>query len=570
MKFLHAAASLLFHNKTPRQTVAKNTLWLLIGQVTSRAFSYALGIATFITVLSDIGINALITKETTRNPAMKDRYLGTAFLIKICLAGAFALTVFMLSPYLSKIAEARSLLPILIFVFIFDTLRDLGSALARALEKMEIEAGVHIFTNASIVTLGFILLTINRSSASLALAYAIGSGLGLITIIYTLRAHFKNLLYNIDFSLIGKILKTAWPFGLLGLMGIVMLETDIIMLGWLRSAEEVGYYSAAQKIVQLLYIFPTFLAVSVFPAMARSVATDPGFIKRTLERLVSLVLIAAIPIAAIGIVLAPFLFPLLFGNAYIPAILAFQLLIATVVVVFPSSLIGNAIFAYDAQKNFVRFSLIAIFGNVAFNLLLIPSLGIEGAALSTILTQVIVNTLMWKKMRELSGFSVLNAFQGLYGQAVALLNKITTRTLTRQMLKFGIVGTFNAFVDIGILNLLSAATGTYSGKYIILFNLTSFGVAVTLSYIFNKRWTFRHHGRAHTKEIVQYFGIYTIGAGINTGIVFFITTFLSPLWGLSPHTWLNIAKLVAIPLASLWNFSAIRILFLKRKNSAAL
>ncbi len=71
----------LFNNRTVGQTIAKNTFWLFFGQMTSRllraviviysarvlgaaswgAFSYALGVAAFLTIFSDIGINALIT-----------------------------------------------------------------------------------------------------------------------------------------------------------------------------------------------------------------------------------------------------------------------------------------------------------------------------------------------------------------------------------------------------------------------------------------------------------------------------------------------------------------------------
>ena len=107
--------------------------------------------------------------------------------ISFCLVSIFVLAVAAFFPYLTKIEEAAAIMPILIFVFIFDTLRDLGSALSRALEKMEIEALVHIFTNLAIVILGFIFLFVSKTSQSLALAYAIGSGLGLLAIIFILR-----------------------------------------------------------------------------------------------------------------------------------------------------------------------------------------------------------------------------------------------------------------------------------------------------------------------------------------------------------------------------------------------
>src|SRR3972149_7577669 len=146
----------LFKNGSAGQTIAKNTFWLFFGQIMSRllraaiviyaarvlgaaswgAFSYALGIAAFLTIFSDIGINALITKEASRNPELKDKYIATAFWTKLVLTAFFIIATFLVFPYLTNIPEAAAIMPILIFVFAFDTLRDLGSALTRALEKM--------------------------------------------------------------------------------------------------------------------------------------------------------------------------------------------------------------------------------------------------------------------------------------------------------------------------------------------------------------------------------------------------------------------------------------------------
>lgn len=413
-------------NNTVGQTIAKNTFWLFSGQLISRlfraaiviyaarvlgaaswgAFSYALGIAAFLTIFSDIGINALITKETARNPELKNQYLSTAFFTKLGLLSIFVTGVIIFFPFLTNIREASAIMPILIFVFAFDTLRDLGSALSRALEKMEIEAGINIFTNFAIAALGFLFLMLYPGSQSLAFAYALGSGLGLAAIFYTLRSHFKDLFKNFNKQLIKPLLATAWPFGLLGIMGAIMLNTDIIILGWLRPAAEVGYYSAAQKPIQLLYVLPALLATSIFPVMARFAKNEPEKAKNILEKYVSLTMLAAIPIAILGIIFAQPIMLLLFGPEYAPGIMAFKILMATILIVYPSTLLGNAIFAYDHQKSFIVFVAAAALSNAFFDLLLIPPFGIEGAAVATLIVQIITNGLIWLKMKKINNLSV--------------------------------------------------------------------------------------------------------------------------------------------------------------------
>ncbi|MDP1718910.1 MAG: flippase [bacterium] len=433
----------LFKNTSVGQTIAKNTFWLFFGQMMSRllraviviysarllgasswgAFSYALGVAAFLTIFSDIGINALITKEASRNPNLKDRYLSTAFFTKLFLLSILVIAVIVFFPYLTNLKEAAALMPILIFVFAFDTLRDLGSALSRALERMEVEAGINIFTNAAITILGIIFLVIYKTPESMAIAYAVGSGLGLIAIAYALRHHFRNIFTHFDKHLVKDILGTAWPFGLLGIMGAINLNTDIIMVGWLRSAAEVGFYSAAQKPILLLYVLPTLLASSVFPVMARLAKISPVLVKGILEKALAAVMLLAIPVVILGIIFANPIIHLLFGAEYLPAVNTFRVLMFTILIVYPSTLIGNAVFAFDAHKSFIGFVAVSALGNVLFNFLLIPLWGIEGAAVSTLITQLITNFLIWRKMNSIQKLHVWPQIKN----QLALVGKLVTR-----------------------------------------------------------------------------------------------------------------------------------------------
>jgi O-antigen/teichoic acid export membrane protein len=410
----------LFENGGTAQTIAKNTTWLSFGQLGSRAlraviviyaarflgaenwgvFSYALGIAAFLTLFGDIGINALITRETSRDPELKSRYLSTAFFIKLALLIFCAALVLFLFPIFTNIQSALPLLPALLLVFAFDTLRDLGSALARALEKMEIEAATTVLTNAAITALGIAALLRYGTNLSLAWAYAIGSGLGCLSIFWILRNHFSHILTHFTKSLIWPIFRTAWPFGLLGIMGAVMTNTDIVMLGWLRSPAEVGYYSAAQKLILLAYVFPALLASASFPALSRFAKTDPERSKNILKKTLLISFGVAATTLALGLVFGELAFSIIFGKEYLPALPAFFILLFSVLVVFPGTLAGNALFAYNEEKYFLKFVIISTLVNIFFNLLLIPDYGISGAAVATIATQLITNALMFKKLHQ--------------------------------------------------------------------------------------------------------------------------------------------------------------------------
>ena len=426
MNFTAKTKRFLLENSSVNQTITKNTFWLFVGQLISRllraiiviysvrvlsieswgAFSFSLGVVTFLTIFSDIGINALIIRQSAQEPELKSQYLATAFFCKLGLLAMLITSVLAILPYITKIPEAKVIIPILIFVFAFDTLRDLGAALSRAMEKMQIEAGLQIFTNFAIAALGLIFLYNLRTSQSLAIGYALGSFLGLIAASYALRSYYGNLFKNFNKNLIVPIFKTAWPFGLLSIMGIIMLNTDIIMLGWLTTPSDVGYYAAAQKLIQLLYVLPTLISISLFPALARILTKSKEQAAIILGKALTIIIILAIPIALLGVIFADFIINLVFGSAYLPAVNSFRILMLSILIVYPSSLLGQAIFAYDRQKAFIGLVVWSALGNVIFNFLLIPKFGIAGAAIATVIVQITTNAYLWKKVRAISGIAI--------------------------------------------------------------------------------------------------------------------------------------------------------------------
>ncbi len=123
-----------------------------------------------------------------------------------------------------------------------------------------------------------------------------------------------------------------------------------------------------------------------------------------------------------------------------------------------------------------------------------------------------------------------------------------------QFIKFCIIGTSGLVIDFSVLNLLSTATSIYAGPFIALFNAVSFSVAVSNSYYWNRRWTFRHQGPVSASSVSRFMLVNAGGAFLNSAIVFILTTFVPPLFAVHPQLWLNAAKIIALPISTFWNF----------------
>lgn len=419
---------LLFSNSSARQTVLKNTFWLTSGTVISRVIravfiiyaarilgtegygviSYALSLAAFFQIFTDIGLSSLLTRESAKNPEKISAYLSTTFYLKLVILAATVIVMVIASPYFTKTAEAVPLIPIMAVLLVFDSLRTFGFSVTRAKNKMEWEAFLTIATDVFITALGiFTLLTAPRPM-EIAYAYTLSTALGFLLVFFVLRKQLKGILTAFDKELVRPIVTKAWPFAIMGLLGGFMINIDTIVIGAFRSTGELGLYAAAQRPIQLLYLFPSLLAASVFPILSKLVHENRfEAVKRVIEKSLAAVLAVALPITIGGIIVARPLINLVFGAEYGGATLTFQLLLTTVLLVFPGTIIGNVIFAYDKQKIFILSTGIGAATNVVLDLLLIPAYGIAGSAVATIISQILVNAINWGYLRKMNGFAIL-------------------------------------------------------------------------------------------------------------------------------------------------------------------
>ncbi|MDO8516419.1 MAG: flippase, partial [bacterium] len=434
----------LFHNQTIRQTVAKNTFWLTVSNFGGRlfrsiiiiyaarvlgtgpwgVFSYALSLVAFVTVFSDIGIGNILVREMAKgrdNIDYQRSVLSTAFYLKMTLLAIGILLILFVAPHITKIPEVKIILPIVVFVYVFDTIREFGFSLIRALEKMEWEAFLYLLTNVAIVACGFVFLSASKTVTSMTYAYALGAGIGSFATIIALRNKLKGALSYFSVNVMSSVLKSAWPIAIAAGLGMLMLNADVLIIGWMRAADDVGLYSAAQRIIQLLYILPTILSTSLLPAFSRFAKKDNVRFKAVLEIILHFAYLLAIPIATGGALLSREIITFIFGSSYAGASLSFSILALTLLIDFPVVIFSNVVFAFDQQKKLIIYASIGGILNIIFDLLFIPLYGIAGSAFATLAAQFISNVYLRRVVKQSIDFHVFGRLKRVF-VATALMS----------------------------------------------------------------------------------------------------------------------------------------------------
>lgn len=124
-----------------------------------------------------------------------------------------------------------------------------------------------------------------------------------------------------------------------------------------------------------------------------------------------------------------------------------------------------------------------------------------------------------------------------------------------QFMRFVVVGFLNTAIDFGILNFLIWVFGIAWGWPVIIFNGVAVVVAMTNSYFLNKHWTFhKKETKDRMRESVLFVVFTALGMMINTGIVYYFSTYLDPMFGIDSVSWLNIGKVLATGVSLFWNF----------------
>lgn len=421
--------SFLFEQKNIRQIAMKNAFWLTVGAVVSKLlraviiiyaarvlgtngygiFSYVLSLAAFFTIFSDIGLTPLLIREVVKKPEQLNAYVSTTLVLKIIILTVTVFISIIFGPLLTKIPEAKRLIPVVALLLAFDSLRGFGFSVVRAQNRMELEALFSVITDVFITGLGIISLFLKPTPSTLAFSYTVGSGLGFLLVFLTVFKHHKTLLVYFDRKLIKPLISSAWPFAIMGLLGSFMINIDTIIIGWFRTPHELGLYGAAQRMVQVLYILPALLGTSLFPIISNLFQNgDHEKIRKITEQSLTFIFALALPLTVGGILLGGPLVQLFFGSAYRDAALTMQILLLTVLLIFPGALIGNTIFAYDKQKIFILSTALGAGANVLLDLLLIPPYGIAGSAVATVVSQILVITINWIKLRSINRFSLLS------------------------------------------------------------------------------------------------------------------------------------------------------------------
>jgi O-antigen/teichoic acid export membrane protein len=186
------------------------------------------------------------------------------------------------------------------------------------------------------------------------------------------------------------LLKASIPFGAIGFALGLSRNFDSIFLQRSYGDTIAGHYNAACMLVLSLLLLSNVLNTSLYPSMTRQAAQAPHTLPTIYGRALRYLMVIALPLTVGGIVLADQIMPFLFGIKHVPAIPALQVLLLAVPLMFASEFLGYIVLITNHERRAARAVMISSAVNVLLNIPFIWLLGMPGAAVMAVVTEVVL------------------------------------------------------------------------------------------------------------------------------------------------------------------------------------
>mgnify|MGYP000052714979 CR=1 FL=1 len=348
-------------------------------------------------IFLDFGINNFQNRNISQNPKAAGQLLSTLSVVKLGFGLLFVVLVMTVGKYIKNYPDHYLFLLLIIGInqVLLSIVLFLRANLA-GLQFFKVDSIVSVLDRLLMIAICGVLLWTDIVNVPFRIewfAYAQGAAY-LSTIVVALAILLFEAKVKIEkpqFDVLPKIVKDSFPYAMLTLIMTIYYRIDVIMIESILpdGAKEAGIYAQGYRLPEMASMFALLFATLLLPMFSKMLAQ-----KEKIENLMSLsfrllvtpAIIAAIVISFFSIDVVRILFNAEFEkSAEIQTILMYTFIPLASTYVF-----GTLLTANGDMKVLNAISLIGLIINVGLNYSLIPAVGIKGAAMATLVTQIVV------------------------------------------------------------------------------------------------------------------------------------------------------------------------------------
>jgi O-antigen/teichoic acid export membrane protein len=190
-------------------------------------------------------------------------------------------------------------------------------------------------------------------------------------------------------SRMSKLVKTSLPLGVSLVLAQTMIHLPVLTVGALRSEEETGIFSAAMRLVFFLLIVDRVMHTLLIPVAARYRAESGEKFTEVVAVGLKVMMTIAVPLMILGVVFAPEVIVLIYGEAYGASALVLRLALGYFLFTTTSTVLMAALLAEGEERQYMTSLMV---GTVCMAILCFAGtayFGAPGAAVSLTLAEIV-------------------------------------------------------------------------------------------------------------------------------------------------------------------------------------
>ncbi len=396
-----------------RNKVVKNASWLIgiqlvkavlalvISMLTARflgpsgfgLINYAASIVSFVAPIMYLGLTGVLVQELVTHPEREGEILGTSIFLTLisslfCIGGVAAFVS------IANFGERDTFLVCLLYstLLIFQSLEIMIYWFqAKLLSKYS--SMVALFAYLIISGYKIFLLATGKSVYWFAVSNALDYMVIAIGLLFVYR-RMGGARLRFSTETAKNLLKKSRYYIIPDMMVAIFAQTDRIMLKLMIDDAATGYYSAAVACAGMTAFVFSAVIDSFRPMIFEDKKNNEGQYEKDVCRLYSIIIYLSLLQSVFITVFAGLIIRILYGVDYAPSVSALRLIVWYTTFSYVGSVRNIWILAEGKQKYLWVINLTGAAANVVLNYFLIPVMGIMGAALASLITQIFTNVII--------------------------------------------------------------------------------------------------------------------------------------------------------------------------------
>jgi O-antigen/teichoic acid export membrane protein len=354
-----------------------------LGQAGFGLFSYAAVFVSLFAIIADFGMQAILVRELSRRQWSEAKILGNAVILKFLLS-IVAITFIVASAWITALSSTlfQVIAVLAIGILIspkFLVFRIVFEAPFHASLQMQVPMLLQLLDSLLLLGVAYALTQAGADLETLVIGYSLSNLPGFLLIVYSCVKSFPFRL-AIDRELIRFLLWQSFPLLLYTLFMTLFGGVDVLLLKGFQGEGSVGLYSAAMRLVSPLLFIPNVVVSSLLPVLSDyHERSDENFTK-AFHLGVKVIILVAVALAIATTFLGAQAIQLLYSSAYGASAGPLITLMWSQAFLFLNFYFANALISVNQQRTTFFAAATMFITSLLANWLLIPVLGISGAA----------------------------------------------------------------------------------------------------------------------------------------------------------------------------------------------